>query len=98
MSASCGRPPHDGVDVHLLERDAAVLDAPARHDLEPLRERGGLGPVVRLQVADDDVDAVRERLPALEEHAVRLADSGGHAQQDPVTAAHAGDPRRPARR
>ena len=33
------------------------LTSQPRHVLEPLGERRGLGPVVRLQVADDDVTA-----------------------------------------
>ncbi len=58
-------------------------------DLEPLGQRRRLGAVVRLEVADDDVDALAGRLAALLEHAVGLAHSGGGAQQDPESAAHA---------
>ena len=91
------RASHDLVDVHLLERHAAVLDAAARHRLEPLGERRRLRPIVRLEVADHDVDALGLRLPALEQHAVGLADAGGRAEEDPVAAAHASDAYAPSR-
>ena len=74
------------VGVHLLQLQGPVLRAQARHDLEPLRERRGLGPVVRLEVADHDVPAFGLRLPALLQHPVGLAYAGGHAEQDPVAA------------
>ena len=61
-----------------------MLGAQARHDLEPLGERRGLGPVVRLEVADHDVAALGLRLPPFLEHPVRLADAGRHPEQDPV--------------
>ena len=83
-----GRAPDHGVDVHLLELERPVLGAQARHDLDPLGERGGLGPVVRLEVADHDVAALGLGLPALLEHPVGLSDSGCHAQEDPVVAPH----------
>ena len=47
-----------GVDVHLLEVERPCSAPQRRHDLEPLGERGGLGPVVRLEVADHDVAAL----------------------------------------
>ena len=83
-----GRARDHRVDVHLLELELAERAAQARHDLEPLGERGRLRPVVRLEVADHDVAALRLRLPALLEHPVGLADPGRHAEQDPVAAAH----------
>ena len=49
------------VDVHLLERDAAILDAPSRHDLEVADLCLGLGAPVRLDESDDDVDARARR-------------------------------------
>ena len=48
----------DGVEIHLLEDAALVLDAAARDDLEALEQRLGLGAPVRLDDADDDVDAL----------------------------------------
>ena len=48
-----------------VELEPAVLGPQSRHDLEPLGERRGLGPVVRLEVADHDVAARRRRLAPL---------------------------------
>jgi hypothetical protein len=59
------RPPReDRVEVHLLERLAAVLDPSSRNDLEALEERRGLGAPVRLDDADDDVEALATPLLA----------------------------------
>ena len=77
-----------GVDVHLPEHQAAVRHRHSRHELETLGERGGLGPVVRLEIADHDVAPLGVRLPALLQHPIGLADAGGHAEQDAVAAAH----------
>ena len=76
-SASSGARADDGIDVHLLELERAVLDAQPRHDLEPFGERRRLRPVVRLEVADHDVTPLVLRLPALLQHPVGLADPGG---------------------
>ena len=57
-----GRAPDDGVHVQLLEPERPRARPAARHDLEALGLHGGLGPVVRLEVADDDVDALGLRL------------------------------------
>ena len=68
------------------EREPTVADRQARNDLEPFRERRGLGSVVRLEIADDDVAALVLRLLSLLEHPVGLADAGDGAEQDPVAA------------
>ena len=47
----------DRVDVHLLERHAAVGDALARDDLDVARLRLRFFPAVRLDETDDGVDA-----------------------------------------
>ena len=57
-SASSGLRGDHRVEVHLGEHEVAVLGAQARHLLDAVGERGGLGPVVRLEVADHDVTAV----------------------------------------
>ena len=73
--------------IHLGQLVVAVGDAAARDELERLGLRGGLRAVVRLEVADDDVAAgVGLGLPLLQ-HAVRLADPGGHAEEDLVVTA-----------
>ena len=81
-SATCGLPREDGVDVHLLERAAAVLELPPRHDLEVADLRRRLLPAVRLDEADDDVLAVVAPAPALVQHREGLADAGGGAEVD----------------
>ena len=92
-----GRAAEDGVDVHLLEVEAAVAGAQVRDLLDALSERSGLGALVRLEVADDDVPALGVRRPALLQHPVGLADTGGHSEQDPVVAAQATGPYAPNR-
>ena len=61
---------------------AAVLDRPARQDLEAAQQRLGLGAPVRLDAADDDVDALGALLAGRLEHGVGLADAGGGAEED----------------
>ncbi len=53
------RSSQDGVRVHLLDGDPAMLDPPARDDLEAVQELLGLGASVRLDEADDEVGAPR---------------------------------------
>ena len=79
----------DRRQVHLLKPGIAVVHASPRHHLEAVGLRCGLGPVVRLEVADHRVDSAVGLGPALLEHPVRLADSGGHSKKYLVTAAHA---------
>ena len=58
-SATVGLARDDRVGVHLLDDDAAVLDPPARHDLEAVEQLGGVRPAVGLDEADDEVRAAR---------------------------------------
>ncbi len=78
----------DRVDVHLLERHAAILDLSEWHALEVADKRFGFGTPVSNHDADDDVDALRLQLVRLFEHLVRLPDTGGgadvHAQPCPL--------------
>ncbi len=76
----------DRVDVHLREVEPPESAPQMRHLFEPLGKRRGLRAVVRLEVADHDVVPFLPGLAALLEHPVRLADSCGHAEQDPVPA------------
>ena len=84
-----GRPPDHALCIELVQRKPPMARAPVRYRLEPFGESGGLGPVVRLQVADHDVVALVLCLLAFLEHAVCLADAGGRAEQYPVAPAHA---------
>ena len=72
----------DGVEVHLLERAALVLDLAARHDLQPDELRLGLGAAVGLDQADDDVDALGLAPARGRQHLVGLADAGRGAEED----------------
>ena len=76
----------DGVEVHLLERLALVLDAPARNDLEAFEQRLGLLAAVGLDDADDDVVAVLLARAGLLQHLVGLADAGRGTDEDPELA------------
>ena len=68
-----------GVEVHLLDRHAAVLDAPARDLLEALDQRRGVGAAVRFDEAEDHVDAALLQRVRFLQHAVGLADPGREA-------------------
>ena len=81
------RPPgDDGVEIHFLEPLALVLDAPARHDLEPGDQRLGLAAAVGFDHPDDDVIAVFLARVRLLQHFVGLADAGRGADEDPKLA------------
>ena len=70
------------VEIHLLERRAAVLDRPSWHDLEVGHLLGGLRAAVRLDVADDDVRASLGPAVPLAQHRKRLADAGRGTEVD----------------
>ena len=78
-----------GVDVHLVERRAAVGQAPAGHHLQALDLRGGVRPAVRLHEGHDDVGAPLGAPVALAEHGEGLAHPGSRAEVDPQLAAAA---------
>ena len=71
-----------GVEVHFLQHDAAILDAAARHLLQLADLRRGLGPAMRLDDADDHVDALPFEPLAFLQHLVGLADAGREAEID----------------
>ena len=71
------------VDVHLLERRAAVLDLPPGHDLEVAELLGGARPTVGLDEPDHDVGATLVAPAALVEHGERLADAGRRPEIQP---------------
>jgi hypothetical protein len=72
----------DRVEVHLLERLAAVLHRVARNDREVTELGDRLRPPVGLDVADDHIGAALEAPPALVEHGERLPYAGRGAQVD----------------
>ena len=74
----------DGVEVHLLERRAAVVDRPARHDLEVADLLGRLRRGRASRRSRRRRRSPRSRAPpALVEHRVGLADAGRGAEVDP---------------
>src|SRR5262249_3664140 len=71
-----------GVEIHLLKNHAAVLDAPPRQLLQVADQGGGVGPAVRLDDADNDVNPLLLEPLALLEHLEGLADAGGETEVD----------------
>ena len=70
------RPPRqDGVEIHLFQRGAAVLDLLQRHHLEVADLCGCLMATVRLDDADHHIGAALLASYPFAEHPVRLADA-----------------------
>ena len=72
----------DGVEIHLLEHPALVVDLAPRDHLEAAHQRLRLGAAVGLDDADHDVDAVFPLGLRRDQHLVGLADAGGGAEED----------------
>jgi hypothetical protein len=72
----------DRFEVHLAERRAAVVAFDPRHGLQALQHRLGVRPSVALDEADDDIAAAGGAAPALVQHPVGLAHSGGRPEED----------------
>ena len=70
----------DGIDVHLLEGGAPVVEAAARHDFEVAELGLRPGPAVGLDETDHDIGAALVTAPALVEHGERLAHPGRGAE------------------
>jgi hypothetical protein len=76
---------NDGIGVHLLEAQSEPCSLRSRGTTSrPSASVTVSRPVVRLRVADHDVPTLCLGLAALLEHAVGLADSRGHSDQDAV--------------
>ena len=72
----------DRVEVHFVEPAALVLDPPPRDDFEPFEQRLGLLAAMRLDDADDDIDAFAPlRLRGLQ-HFIGLADARRGAEKN----------------
>ncbi len=72
----------DRVRVHLFHGHAAVLDAAARNDFQPVEQGRGVAPAVSLHETHHHVrTAVVAAVPFFE-HLVGLADARGHAHVD----------------
>ena len=82
------RPPlQDGVEVHLPDGAAAIVDGAARQDLESLELRLGLDAAMRLDDADHDVATLAQAAMGCRQHLPGLADAGRGAEEDLVLAA-----------
>lgn len=64
------------VEIELAERHSAIRHLPKRQRFEPLQQRLSFRTPVRLDVADDDLDALSLLAPRGFEHCKRLAHSG----------------------
>lgn len=76
-----GRAGEDGVEVHLHQRAGGVGDGHAGNDLEGGEQRLRLGAAMRLDHADDHVDAGAQSFSALAEHLEGLAHAGGGTEE-----------------
>jgi hypothetical protein len=72
----------DGIDIHLLQPPALVVDGHPRHDLEAGQHRLRFLAPVGLDHADHDIDAVGDLRMAGGQHFVGLADAGCRPQKD----------------
>ncbi len=75
-------PREDGLEIHLFEDHAPVLDAAPRDDRQILQPRFGVGAAVRLDEADHDIDALPTEGMGVFDHRIGLADTGGSADVD----------------
>src|SRR5262249_32830226 len=76
-----------GIDVHLLDRDTAVLDRTSRYGRDAFDERCRLRAAVRLDEADHHIDAALPQRVRLLEHSIGLADAGREAEVELQTPA-----------
>jgi hypothetical protein len=77
-----GPAPQHGVEVHLFQHHAVILDAPPRHLLQVADLGGRLGPAMRFHDADDHIDALPFEAVGFLQHQVRFAHAGGEAEVD----------------
>ena len=77
---------NDRIQIHFLERLAAVFDAAPGDDFEAGQQRFGFLAAVGLDHAGDDVVAVLEPRVGLLQHFVGLADAGRGADENPQLA------------
>ena len=82
-----GRALQRGVEIELLQGDAAVLQPAARQHRQPFQQRGRLRAAVGLDHAHDDLDALAGTGARRFQHRVRLPHAGGRAEEDLEAAA-----------
>ena len=71
------------LQVHLLERDAAMFDTCARDGRDSRSHRRRCGAAVSLYNPDDDIVPAPEEASPIFQHGEGLADAGGSAEQHP---------------
>ena len=71
----------DGIDVHLVEESAFVVDLAGGNEFELVGEFGGAFAAVSFDDADDDVLTALAAANAFREHAEGLADAGSVAEK-----------------
>src|SRR5580698_750203 len=72
----------NGLKVHLAKDDGTVLNLLERDDLQAFDEGGGFDATVRLDQADDDVDALATHEVRVFEHAVGFAHARSGSEID----------------
>jgi len=72
----------DGIDVHLVEEGALVIDLAGGDDFELVGEFGGAFAAVGFDDTDDDVFTALAAANAFRQHAESLADAGSVAEKD----------------
>ncbi len=77
----------DCVEVHLGQNMALIFDLLAGNHFEAVYQRLGLVPAMRLDDANDDIDAVALFGLSRQQHLVRLADPRGRTEKDLQAAA-----------
>ena len=75
-------PGEDGVEIHLGERRAAILDLGARHDWHSLDQRFRFFAAVCFDDADDNFASLPLLLPRRLQHGVGLAHAGRHPKEN----------------
>ncbi|MNL18889.1 hypothetical protein D3C87_1400590 [compost metagenome] len=72
----------NGVEIHLVQRLAAIINVPARNDLETLHKCFGFLAAMRFHDTDNGIDTICEFCPAGHQHFIGLADTGSCAQKN----------------
>ena len=71
-----------GVEVEFLDLAPCIVDDAARQDFEAAQSAPRVGAPVRLDEADDDIDAFLPQQLRARQHGVGLADAGRGAEED----------------
>ena len=75
-------PGNDGIEIHLFQRLAQIVDAPPGDDFQISNLSRRFGSSVDFDVSNDDIFAAIPQAASLVEHPPRLADSGRRSEDD----------------